>query len=152
MDMRDAPGRMRRQAYNDPMIPIRDVIPSRTTPFVTVTLLLLERRRVPPSPASAVTAFENFVRTWGVTPASFEWSAVFTRCSCTAAGCTCGNMLFLWIFGDNVEDRMGHGRYLVFYVLCGARSRRAQVLAEPASSSRWSGQVVPLPAYSAPTS
>jgi membrane associated rhomboid family serine protease len=30
-----------------------------------------------------------------------------------------GNMLFLWIFGDNVEDRMGHGRYLVFYLLCG---------------------------------
>jgi membrane associated rhomboid family serine protease len=30
-----------------------------------------------------------------------------------------GNMLFLWIFGDNVEDRMGHGRYLLFYLLCG---------------------------------
>ncbi|MBD3292494.1 MAG: rhomboid family intramembrane serine protease [Armatimonadia bacterium] len=31
-----------------------------------------------------------------------------------------GNMLFLWVFGDNIEDRMGHGKYLVFYVLCGA--------------------------------
>ena len=30
-----------------------------------------------------------------------------------------GNVLFLWIFGDNVEDRMGHGRYLVFYLVCG---------------------------------
>ena len=30
-----------------------------------------------------------------------------------------GNMLFLWVFGDNVEDAMGHGRFLVFYVLCG---------------------------------
>src|SRR5574338_929758 len=31
-----------------------------------------------------------------------------------------GNMLFLWIFGDNVEDELGHGRYLLFYLLCGA--------------------------------
>ncbi|HEX8708074.1 MAG TPA: rhomboid family intramembrane serine protease [Pyrinomonadaceae bacterium] len=30
-----------------------------------------------------------------------------------------GNMLFLWIFGDNIEDRLGHGRYLVFYLVCG---------------------------------
>src|SRR5690606_275049 len=45
-----------------------------------------------------------------------------------------GNMLFLWIFGDNVEDRMGHGRYLAFYLLCGAVAVGAQVLAEPGSS------------------
>ena len=32
-------------------------------------------------------------------------------------------MLYLWIFGDNVEDRLGHGRYLVFYLACGARRR-----------------------------
>lgn len=44
------------------------------------------------------------------------------------------NMLFLWIFGDNVEDRMGHGRYLAFYLLCGIVAVGAQVLAEPLSS------------------
>ena len=37
-----------------------------------------------------------------------------------------GNMLFLWIFGDNVEDSMGHGRYLVFYILCGVAAAAAQ--------------------------
>jgi membrane associated rhomboid family serine protease len=37
-----------------------------------------------------------------------------------------GNMLFLWIFGDNVEDRMGHGRYLVFYLLCGIAATATQ--------------------------
>jgi membrane associated rhomboid family serine protease len=37
-----------------------------------------------------------------------------------------GNMLFLWIFGDNVEDRMGHGRYLVFYLLCGIAAAALQ--------------------------
>jgi membrane associated rhomboid family serine protease len=39
-----------------------------------------------------------------------------------------GNMLFLWIFGDNIEDRIGHIRYVVFYLLCGFLAAMAQVL------------------------
>src|SRR5207302_4051435 len=38
-----------------------------------------------------------------------------------------GNMLFLWIFGDNIEDRLGHVRYLIFYLLCGVLSGLAHV-------------------------
>src|SRR5437762_6346581 len=38
-----------------------------------------------------------------------------------------GNMLFLWIFGDNVEDRMGHLRYLVFYLVCGIAASATQI-------------------------
>jgi membrane associated rhomboid family serine protease len=45
-----------------------------------------------------------------------------------------GNMLYLWIFGDNVEDRMGHGRYLVFYLLCGWAATFAHVWAQPTST------------------
>jgi membrane associated rhomboid family serine protease len=44
-----------------------------------------------------------------------------------------GNMLYLWIFGDNVEDSMGHGRFLVFYLLCGVAAAMAQALPEPSS-------------------
>jgi membrane associated rhomboid family serine protease len=44
-----------------------------------------------------------------------------------------GNMLYLWIFGDNVEDRVGHGRFLVFYLLCGVAAALAQTFAAPAS-------------------
>ena len=44
-----------------------------------------------------------------------------------------GNMLFLWIFGDNVEDRLGHGRFVVFYLLCGAVAALAHVMSEPGS-------------------
>lgn len=40
-----------------------------------------------------------------------------------------GNMLFLWIFGDNIEDRMGHGRYLIFYLVCGLLSGLSHVFA-----------------------
>jgi membrane associated rhomboid family serine protease len=45
-----------------------------------------------------------------------------------------GNMLYLWIYGDNVEDSMGHGRYLVFYGLCGIAAVYAQALSEPHSA------------------
>jgi len=44
-----------------------------------------------------------------------------------------GNMLFLWIFGDNVEDAMGHGRFIVFYLLCGIFAVVAQALPDPNS-------------------
>ena len=44
-----------------------------------------------------------------------------------------GNMLFLWIFGDNVEDLLGHFRYLIFYLLCGFAAALAQVLMSPDS-------------------
>jgi membrane associated rhomboid family serine protease len=38
-----------------------------------------------------------------------------------------GNMLYLWIFGDNVEDRFGHGKFLIFYLLCGLAATFAQL-------------------------
>jgi membrane associated rhomboid family serine protease len=45
-----------------------------------------------------------------------------------------GNMLFLWVFGDNVEDSMGHGRFIVFYLLCGIAASGAHVLSMPDST------------------
>jgi membrane associated rhomboid family serine protease len=45
-----------------------------------------------------------------------------------------GNLLYLWIYGDNVEDSMGHLKYLVFYCLCGAAAVFAQALSEPHSA------------------
>jgi membrane associated rhomboid family serine protease len=44
-----------------------------------------------------------------------------------------GNMLYLWIFGNNVEDAMGHGRFIVFYLLCGSAAVLAQALPDPQS-------------------
>jgi membrane associated rhomboid family serine protease len=45
-----------------------------------------------------------------------------------------GNMLYLWIFGNNIEDAMGHVRFVIFYILCGAAAVAAQVLPDPASA------------------
>jgi membrane associated rhomboid family serine protease len=44
-----------------------------------------------------------------------------------------GNMWYLWIFGDNVEDRMGHGRFVAFYLLCGIVAAVGQILIDPES-------------------
>ncbi|HTO57011.1 MAG TPA: rhomboid family intramembrane serine protease [Pseudomonadales bacterium] len=45
-----------------------------------------------------------------------------------------GNMWFLWIFGDNVEDAMGHVRFVAFYLLCGCAAAAAQTIADPTST------------------
>ena len=44
-----------------------------------------------------------------------------------------GNMLYLWIFGDNVEDAMGHGRFVLFYLVCGLAAALAQAGLDPGS-------------------
>jgi membrane associated rhomboid family serine protease len=54
-----------------------------------------------------------------------------------------GNMLFLWIFGDNIEDRLGHLRYLIFYLLCGILASLAHVFSTAALSSNPSSLLVP---------
>lgn len=117
------------------MIPIRDVIPSRTTPFVTVALIAANLGVFLLAPSADSPAFETFVRTWGVTPASFAWQDVLSSMFVHGGWLhLLSNLLFLWIFGDNVEDRMGHGRYLLFYLLCGSVAALAQVLSESNSA------------------
>ena len=63
-----------------------------------------------------------------------------------------GNMLYLWIFGDNVEDRLGHARYLVFYLLCGLAATFAQYFFSLAPISRTWVHPARSPVCSAPTS
>jgi membrane associated rhomboid family serine protease len=54
-----------------------------------------------------------------------------------------GNMLFLWIFGDNIEDRLGHLRYLIFYLVCGVIASLAHVLTTAALSTDPSSMLIP---------
>jgi membrane associated rhomboid family serine protease len=115
------------------MIPLRDVIPSRTTPYVTISLIALNAL-VFVYQFSLGAGVEEFVLYFGLIPAAFSWVAVLT--SMFVHGGLLhfgGNMLYLWIFGDNVEDRMGHGRFLVFYLLCGVAAALAQTIAVPDS-------------------
>ena len=108
------------------MIPLRDVIPSRTTPVVTVALIALNAV-VFLYEVSLGQAVNEFAFTWGLVPAYFSWLSVLTSMFLHGGFLHFGgNMLYLWIFGDNVEDRMGHGRFLTFYVLCGVAAALTQ--------------------------
>jgi membrane associated rhomboid family serine protease len=115
------------------MIPLRDVIPSRTTPVVTIGLIALNVL-VFLYQLSLGESVNDFILYYGLIPAAFSWVAVLTSMFLHGGLLHVGgNMLYLWIFGDNVEDRMGHGRFLVFYVLCGVAAALAQTALNPDS-------------------
>ncbi len=64
-----------------------------------------------------------------------NWATVFTHMFLHGGWMhLIGNMWFLWIFGNNVEDSMGHGRFVVFYLLCGLAAAGLQVAADPAAA------------------
>jgi membrane associated rhomboid family serine protease len=91
---------------------------------------------------------QQFVERWSVIPKEYSegqdlpptipfpfWftalSAMFMHGGWMHLG---GNMLYLWVFGDNIEDSMGRGRYVVFYLLCGVAATAAQILVDPNST------------------
>jgi membrane associated rhomboid family serine protease len=117
------------------MIPIRDTIPSRYYPAVNVLLIavniffyLVE--------LSQGEALNRFIYTYGLVPARYSVHEIALHFSLSQQFLSfisfmflhgsfwhlLGNMWFLYIFGDNVEDRLGHLRYLFFYLLCGVSS------------------------------
>ena len=115
------------------MIPLRDVIPSRTVPVVTIALITLNVF-VFFYELSLGDSIESFILYFGLIPAAFTWLTVFTSMFLHGGFLhVAGNMLYLWIFGDNVEDRMGHGRFLAFYILCGIAAALAQTIVNPDS-------------------
>ncbi len=114
------------------MIPLRDVIPSRTVPFVTVILIAVNALAFLFEMSLPDAARQAFVNYYGLVPARFTWTSVVTSMFLHASWShIIGNMWFLWIFGDNVEDRFGHFRYLVFYLLCGIVGGVVQTLSAP---------------------
>src|SRR6185503_6876264 len=77
----------------------------------------------------------QFIGAFGVVPAYFSWPTLITSMFLHGGWMhVIGNMWYLWIFGDNVEDRMGHFRFLVFYLLCGIVAAFGQILIDPTST------------------
>ncbi|MGE0625725.1 MAG: rhomboid family intramembrane serine protease [Pseudomonadales bacterium] len=131
------------------MIPLRDDNPSERRPLVTigllvaVTLVFLWQLSLGPR------AGEAMVYTLGLIPGSLVGQhelppelalvppmvTVFTSMFLHGGWMhLLGNMLYLWIFGDNVEDAMGRARFLLFYLLCGVAAALAQALPDPHST------------------
>ena len=116
------------------MIPLRDVIPSRTTPFVTVGFIGLNTAAFLFELSLPEERLELVLRRYGVVPALLSWPTLITSMFLHGGWLHfLGNMLYLWIFGDNVEDRLGHFRFVAFYLLCGVVAALAQVVMRPDS-------------------
>jgi membrane associated rhomboid family serine protease len=125
-----APGKRkdRLRDYTAAMFPISDVIPSRTTPVVTVALMVLNGLVFLYELQLTRPELQLFAQAFGVVPAYFSWGTLLTSMFLHAGWLhLLGNMLYLWIFGDNVEDRLGHVGYLLFYLACGSAAALGQV-------------------------
>jgi membrane associated rhomboid family serine protease len=136
------------------MLPLKDDIPSRTAPVVTVALIALnvaaylyQASLGMDAGADAARAAQSFIAEFGVIPCRLTgncpvadqfphpvvtiFTSMFLHGGLFHVG---GNMLYLWIFGNNVEDTLGHGRFAAFYFASGVAAALAQTLAAPESS------------------
>ena len=135
------------------MLPLKDDIPTRTFPIVTVGLIATNvliffyqvSLELAPDP-SAARAAQQFVLEFGLVPCRLTGSCVvqgdalspfFTIFSSMflhgGLFHIFGNMLYLWIFGNNVEDTLGHGRFLLFYLAAGVAAALTQTVIGPGS-------------------
>src|SRR5947208_14131357 len=117
------------------MIPLRDVIPSRTPPYITITIIILNAIAWLFELSLPDDVRQAFLTVYGVVPADFHASTLITSMFLHGSWMhVIGNMWYLWIFGDNVEDRLGHGRFIVFYLACGIVAAVGQVAMDPTST------------------
>ena len=133
------------------MLPLRDDVPRRSTPFVVVCLLLanllvfaLELSLVANEGAGALA---DFTDAWGLVPREFLRGASQPGATGQIVWLTpiaamfihggllhlAGNALYLWIFGRRIEDLLGHARFLLFYLVCGLVASAVQVASDPGS-------------------
>src|ERR1700722_2635608 len=130
------------------MIPLKDDSPSASKPYVTVSLIagcagvFLWQRSLDPAAGrqavAALGAVPAVLLTDARLPLGYQWIPRFASplTSMFLHGGwmhLLGNMLFLWIYGDNVEGAMGHARFLAFYLLCGIAAIVVQALSDPHS-------------------
>lgn len=130
------------------MIPLSDDNPTRLRPLVTAGVIFVCIAVFSWQLSFSEREMERVIETFGFTPgalfpaiyrrsgadSSWVWmtlvTSMFLHGGLLHLG---GNMLYLWIFGNNVEDAMGHGRYACFYFACGIMAAFAQAFSEPSS-------------------
>jgi membrane associated rhomboid family serine protease len=127
------------------MIPLKDDLPTRTFPFVTLVLIaaniLIFFYEISLGPRS-----ERFLFTWGAIPFNLVYgiesgkspipivATLFTSMFLHGGFMhVAGNMLYLWIFGNNIEDVMGHVRFIFFYLICGIAAVYSHALLDSTS-------------------
>jgi len=111
------------------IIPVGDVNPRRTVPFINYLLILANVAVFFSYAFRPEPQFSRTLCTYGLIPGRWQVWTIFTSMFLHADLVhLLGNMLFLWIAGDNVEDRLGHLAYLVFYLAAGTAGAAAHIL------------------------
>lgn len=126
------------------MIPLRDCLRSKRYPYVNLFLIILtlaiylweailpEKELMRVIHTYAIIPIEINLKIPDSLSALVAWHPLATSMFLHGGWLhVLGNMLYLWVFGDNVEDRLGHGRYLLFYLTAGIIGGLAQVAADP---------------------
>ena len=130
------------------MIPLRDNVPTRTVPIITATLVVVNILIFVWSLTLPGVAERRLIGTYAFVPGDFLVSltsrldllpynilTIFTSMFLHGGVLhVAGNMLYLWIFGNNVEDAAGHFRFLLFYLCSGLAAGLAQFSFDPSSS------------------
>ncbi len=130
------------------MFPIGDQNDHAGVAFVTITLIVMNVIAFLNEINRPEQAVQAFIFAWGVVPREFAtatdlpplipfpfWSTLLTSMFLHGGwGHLGGNMLFLWIFGDNIEHRLGHVRFVVFYLACGLAASLAHIMFNSGSS------------------
>lgn len=129
------------------MIPIKDRNPTHRFPIFTILIILVNIVVFLYEISLDGKGLESFFLTYGVVPFSVIGafgqglldpmavfpllSSMFLHGGILHLG---GNMLYLWVFGDNIEDKLGHGRFLAFYLLCGLAATLLHIVIDPTST------------------
>jgi membrane associated rhomboid family serine protease len=130
-------------------LPLKDDNPTNTFPFVTVGLILANCFVFYHQLTLSLPAGQKFVFQWGAIPYQIVHGEVLYGPGLFPPVLTLfssmflhggflhliGNMLYLWIFGNNIEDTLGHFRFLIFYLLVGLSAALVQVLSDPQSTT-----------------
>lgn len=130
------------------MVPLRDDNPTSITPVVTYGLIGINIAVFVFQLSLSQEGIDGFFDAWALVPAQLtesfqgaiqtpidEWitllSSQFLHGGFFHIG---GNLLYLWVFGNNIEDRLGHVKFLIFYLGCGALAGLAQWIFDPSSA------------------
>lgn len=126
------------------LLPLKDDIPTSSFPVVTIGIILANALVFYHQLGLGIEENEQFILQWGAIPYAIsngagpgELSPFLTLFSSMFIHGgffhLFGNMLYLWIFGNNIEDHLGHFRFFVFYLVCGLAAAGAQILPHPDS-------------------
>jgi membrane associated rhomboid family serine protease len=125
------------------MIPYKDDNPTRTFPFITIgliavnTIIFLLQATYPADPRNVVFAYgaiPRFILTFETVQPIHPFLTIFTSMFMHGGFLhLAGNMLYLWIFGNNIEDKLGRIRFIMFYILGGIAAAYSHAVTEPSS-------------------